>query len=272
MRIKNICVALICALGITISGCTSQEGKAVAKEETMSQNCTVSFRLEKVNLGQRNRANLMPSPFSMWQVAQSPDDFSGPADTYITAVTEEAENLAKSTFCELAKGDNVLVDLTFISASYLGPTEAELLRLPRHGFAGFDSDTGVLRAVFVRSTAQMIEDIYALKTGDDSELRGVPHSEPYQQINAYLKDQKESIPAGIQWLFESASHISDEDEKRDAIFAKIETMKKHNVDEAYIAAASTFLKNAIPNTGFLGGYGFNNLVGPEIAKTYKSQE
>jgi len=272
MRIKNICVALVGAIGIAASGCTAQESEAMAKQDTMSQNCNVTFRLAKVNLGQRNRANRMPSPFSMTQVAQSPDDFGGPPDNYITAITEEAEKLAKSTFCQLAEHDKLLVDLTFIYASSLGPSEAELLRLPRHGFAGFDSNTGVLQAIFVRSMAQTIEDIYVLKTGDDSEPRGVPHSEPYQQINAYLKDQKEGIPTGIQWLAESASHISDEDEKNDAIFAKIDSMKGQDLEAAYIAAASTFLKNAVPNTGFVGGYGFNNLVGPEIAKRYRIQE
>lgn len=273
MRIKKICAALICAIGIATSGCSSEEGKAVAKDEIMSQNCNVSFRLAKVNLGQRGRANRMPPPYTMTQVARSLDDFSGSPNTYVSAVTKEAEKLAKSTFCELIEGKNLLVDLTFISADSLRPTEAELLKLPRHGFADFDSGTGVLRAVFVRSYVQTLADIYTLETGDESEPRGYPHTDSFpQQIYNYLDNPSENTTNLITWLVEHVSHISDQDEKREAIFAKIDTMMQQDVEEAYIAAARTFLKNAAPNKGFVGGYGFNNLVGPEIAKKYRRQK
>lgn len=133
---------------------------------------------------------------------------------YIQAVTREAEDFAKSSYCHSINTNSLLIDLKFISADNFESPEAELLGLPRHGSSDFDPDTGVLRAIFVRSKAQTLAYIYALETGDNSEPKGVAHiGSIRQQVLGYLSDPNEDATALVQWLVENTSPNADDEQK-----------------------------------------------------------
>ncbi len=273
-RARRIIFALICAASVAVSGCEAQEGNSVESQRNIEGACDITFRLASLNLGWRDRANQMPPPFgSFTKITQSSDDFSGPMSTYIQAVTREAEDIAKSTYCHSINTNSLLIDLTFISADNLEAPEAELLGLPRHGSSDFDPDTGVLQAIFVRSQVQTLADIYALETEDNSEPKGVAHvGSIRQQVLGYLSDPNEDATALVQWLVENTSPNADDEQKAETIFSKIDTMSKREVEDVYIAVAKTLLRRADPKSVSNRGIGIIDLVGPEVAKKYRNQE